>query len=353
MSAFAGGDVVLGAPCAAGAGSAAVAELLWFTYRCGFEELAPYGFTDDAGWGCMLRSAQMLLGNALTRNGAAPRLATAALFADAPGDSAPFGLHNFAKCGLRYDVLPGEWYGPGVACHVLRDLVDWRRNAPGGPALRVAVRTPERRCPPRARGDAMTQSRRDAAAEDPAPAPEDAAPLDVDGADPLLRPPPERARARGGGERARAAAASGAPPRRRLGRRAPRGRPRAALFFPGLAARDGGADVYGLDPHTVQPALAVGDDGALRPGAAASVAPRDAKKLAADALDPSLALAFYCADRDDFLDFVGRARALPGAPLFEVVDAAPRRGGACFDDDDDDDASGGGGGDDEDDWEVV
>jgi len=143
MSAFAGGDVVLGAPCAAGAGSAAVAELLWFTYRCGFEELAPYGFTDDAGWGCMLRSAQMLLGNALTRNGAAPRLATAALFADAPGDSAPFGLHNFAKCGLRYDVLPGEWYGPGVACHVLRDLVDWRRNAPGGPALRVAVRTPE------------------------------------------------------------------------------------------------------------------------------------------------------------------------------------------------------------------
>ena len=82
-------------------------------------------------------------------------------------------------------------------------------------------------------------------------------------------------------------------------------------------------------------------------------ASRDAKKLAVDALDPSLALAFYCADRDDFLDFVGRARALPGAPLFEVVDAAPRRGGACFDDDDDDDASGGGGGDDDDDWEVV
>ena len=181
MSAFAGGDVVLGAPCAAGAGSAAVAELLWFTYRCGFEELAPYGFTDDAGWGCMLRSAQMLLGNALTRNGAAPRLATAALFADAPGADAPFGLHNFAKCGLRYDVLPGEWYGPGVACHVLRDLVDWRRNAPGGPALRVAVRTPEAPLSVEGACDAMTQSRRDAAAEDPAPAPEDAAPLDVDG----------------------------------------------------------------------------------------------------------------------------------------------------------------------------
>jgi cysteine protease ATG4 len=209
MSAFAGGDVVLGAPCGAGAGSAAVAELLWFTYRCGFEELAPYGFTDDAGWGCMLRSAQMLLGNALTRNGAAPRLATAALFADAPGDAAPFGLHNFAKCGLRYDVLPGEWYGPGVACHVLRDLVDWRRNAPGGPALRVAVRTPEAPLSVEGACDAMTRSRRDAAAEDPAPAPEDSAPLDVDGADPLLRPPPElAARERRRSESAAAAAAA-------------------------------------------------------------------------------------------------------------------------------------------------
>ena len=134
--------------------------------------------------------------------------------------------------------------------------------------------------------------------------------------------------------------------------------PRAMKAF--IAAAISGADVKfvpmakGAEGHGGSPiALAVGDDGALGPGAAASVASRDAKKLAVDALDPSLALAFYCADRADFLDFVGRARALPGAPLFEVVDAAPRRGGACFDDDDDDDASGGGGGDDEDDWEVV
>ncbi|KAH8077569.1 hypothetical protein JL720_9951 [Aureococcus anophagefferens] len=214
MSAFAGGDVVLGAPCAAGAGSAAVAELLWFTYRCGFEELAPYGFTDDAGWGCMLRSAQMLLGNALTRNG--------------------------RRRG-------------------------WRR----------------RRSSRRA-GD----SRRSAAG-------------------------------------------------------------RARRSSSGLAAR-GGADVAASTRTRSSPRSPSATTGRSGP-APRRPSPRDAKKLAADALDPSLALAFYCADRDDFLDFVGRARALPGAPLFEVVDAAPRRGGACFDDDDDDDASGGGGGDDEDD----
>ena len=62
------------------------------------------------------------------------------------------------------------------------------------------------------------------------------------------------------------------------------------LWRLGVPGDWGFADVYGLDPHTVQPALAVGDDGALGPGAAASVASRDAKRLAVDALDPSLAL---------------------------------------------------------------
>ena len=28
----------------------------WFTYRQGFRPMAPYPYTDDAGWGCMLVS---------------------------------------------------------------------------------------------------------------------------------------------------------------------------------------------------------------------------------------------------------------------------------------------------------
>lgn len=41
---------------------------MWVTYRSGFPRMEPYGYTDDSGWGCMLRSAQMLMSQALQRH---------------------------------------------------------------------------------------------------------------------------------------------------------------------------------------------------------------------------------------------------------------------------------------------
>ena len=43
-------------------------SLFRFTYRSGFETLSPYHYSDDAGWGCMLRSAQMIMAQAFSRH---------------------------------------------------------------------------------------------------------------------------------------------------------------------------------------------------------------------------------------------------------------------------------------------
>ena len=31
-----------------------------------------------------------------------------------------FGIHNLVQCGVKYDKLPGEWFGPSTAALVLR-----------------------------------------------------------------------------------------------------------------------------------------------------------------------------------------------------------------------------------------
>jgi Peptidase family C54 len=117
-------------------------SLFWFTYRGGFPEIAPYGIFSDAGWGCMLRSAQMMLAQALrvhfkSREWKSHRLSISqrrrepflrsllTWMADFPSASDNvFAIHQMVACGMaKYEILPGEWYGPTTACHVLRDLV--------------------------------------------------------------------------------------------------------------------------------------------------------------------------------------------------------------------------------------
>ncbi|KAL2135670.1 hypothetical protein VTI74DRAFT_7351 [Chaetomium olivicolor] len=129
---------------------------IWMTYRTGFDVIPrstdpkatsalsfamrlktsfgdQTGFSSDTGWGCMIRSGQSLLANALlvSRLGRDWRRATdpdgereiLALFADDP--RAPYSLHNFVKHGaISCGKYPGEWFGPSATARCIQALAD-------------------------------------------------------------------------------------------------------------------------------------------------------------------------------------------------------------------------------------
>jgi cysteine protease ATG4 len=134
---------------------------VWMTYRSGFapiqksqdpkatsamsfrvrmQNLASPGFTSDAGFGCMIRSGQCILANALQilRLGREWRWQDhetqkehgdiLSLFADDP--QAPFSIHRFVEHGAAVcGKYPGEWFGPSAAARCIQDLVNKYKEA--------------------------------------------------------------------------------------------------------------------------------------------------------------------------------------------------------------------------------
>ena len=124
---------------------------IWLTYRNNFPPIAKSsdpaatsgisfatklrnlgnqaGFSSDTGWGCMIRSGQSLLANAVStlRLGGDWRRGqreeehrdVLSLFADAPG--APFSIHKFVEHGAQAcGKHPGEWFGPSATARCIR-----------------------------------------------------------------------------------------------------------------------------------------------------------------------------------------------------------------------------------------
>ncbi|KAK4452114.1 putative cysteine protease [Podospora aff. communis PSN243] len=135
---------------------------IWMTYRTGFEIIPRSedpkaasalsftmrlktsfgdqlgGFSSDTGWGCMIRSGQSLLANALliTRLGREWRRSTdpgaegevLSLFAD--DARAPYSLHNFVRHGaVACGKYPGEWFGPSATSRCIQALASDHENS--------------------------------------------------------------------------------------------------------------------------------------------------------------------------------------------------------------------------------
>jgi cysteine protease ATG4 len=346
------------------------ATLLWFTYRCDFPEIAPYRITTDAGWGCMLRSAQMMLGQALrmhfkTRSWRPPPAVAArkvdpfvrsllTWFADHPSrNECVFSLHNMVAAGLaKYDVLPGEWYGPGTAAYVMRDLVEMyeqqrKQHADADPIFRVYV-APQGTVYRDAVDDLMTKQAQEARSKQAAPQvkPEPLHPLEPlhidhqqcnadliwDTAVLILIPLRLGLKTFNNAEYTKGLAHMFSFPQSVgvLG-----GRPRGARWFYGASA-DG--KLYGLDPHTIQMAperrAVTTKDGkrttviAMTDDYVTSVHTTNPETMSLAKVDPSLALGFYCKNRADLDELCQSLLAWnlanPTLPeLFTMADAVP------------------------------
>ncbi|NWZ29941.1 ATG4D protease, partial [Asarcornis scutulata] len=114
---------------------------LWLTYRRDFPVLPGTSWSTDGGWGCALRSGQMLLAQGLLLHllgrdwtwsgalGGSPlsppsppeaerwHRALVACFGDHP--RAPLGIHRLVELGRGAGKRAGDWYGPSIVAHIL------------------------------------------------------------------------------------------------------------------------------------------------------------------------------------------------------------------------------------------
>lgn len=93
------------------------------------------GYTNDIGWGCTLRVAQMLIAHTILRHKLKDyTLKTLiqdkntylkmlrVMHDNADGRNGAFSIQNIVRMSLLYNKYPGEWHGPGSISNVFKDL---------------------------------------------------------------------------------------------------------------------------------------------------------------------------------------------------------------------------------------
>ncbi|XP_077500758.1 autophagy-related 4b [Amblyomma americanum] len=113
---------------------------LWFTYRREFPAIPGTDITSDCGWGCMLRSSQMMLAQAILthflgrswryRKGRQSEASdfmhrtVVRWFGDRTADASPFSLHKLVQMGHESGKQAGDWYGPSSAAYILKEALE-------------------------------------------------------------------------------------------------------------------------------------------------------------------------------------------------------------------------------------
>jgi cysteine protease ATG4 len=280
--------------------------LTWFTYRRDFAPIVPSTYTSDTGWGCMLRSAQMMLARTLsvhllgpdwnptTADGASLQRYMQILqwFEDKP--SAPYSVHKIAQSGINFGKQVGEWFGPSTAAQVLGELVVTHPES----SLSIYLST-----------ESMLYLDEISAICTNNHTSHDWLPLliliplrlGLDSLNEVYIPSlkklftlPQSVGIIGG-------------------------RPRAAMYF--IANQDD--SFFFLDPHLVQPFVPMDDPSSIPLQTFHCNLPQ---KMGIASIDPSMALGFYCKNKQDFDAFWQAAIELSKeeSPVFGVAAQAPQ-----------------------------
>ncbi|WVZ87726.1 hypothetical protein U9M48_034321 [Paspalum notatum var. saurae] len=296
---------------------------IWITYRKGFETIADSKLTSDVNWGCMVRSSQMLVAQALIFHhlGRSWRktpekpynpeyIGVLHLFGDS--EACAFSIHNLLQAGKSYGLAAGSWVGPYAMCRAWQTLIrtnreqadsaDGKENFPMALYVVSGDEDGERGGAPVVCIDVAAQLCSDFNKGQSTWSPILLLVPLVLGLDkinpryiPLLKETFTLPQSLG-----------------ILG-----GKPGTSTYIAGV--QDDRA-LY-LDPHDVQMAVNIAPDNLEAD--TSSYHCSVVRDLALDQIDPSLAIGFYCRDKDDFDDFCSRASELVekanGAPLFTVV----------------------------------
>ena len=125
---------------------------LWFTYRKDFAAInGNPKYTSDCGWGCMLRSAQMLVAqglllhffgkdwslyNKLRAHEYRLYKNIISLFNDRPSKHCPFGIHQLLEIADKKQIgnpnlenlndvsRVGSWFGPTSVCQLMKEAIE-------------------------------------------------------------------------------------------------------------------------------------------------------------------------------------------------------------------------------------
>ncbi|KAF9426416.1 Cysteine protease atg4 [Podila epigama] len=272
--------------------------LIWCTYRHSYAPIKPSNFTTDVGWGCMLRSGQGLLANALAiqfmgRGWSRPVPGDANWdvyvkilywFLDDMNAKSPFSVHRIALLGKQLGKNIGEWFGPSTTSQVTKALV---HNFPES-GLGVYVSTDGVIYKDQVE-EAATLKKKDGFGHLLILV---TVRLGIDKLNPIYND---------------AIKATFEFPQS-LGIAG--GRPSSSYYFVGYQ----GDDLFYLDPHHSRCVVETKDPKDYVAEDFATYHCEVVRKIDINSIDPSMLLAFYCRDRNDFDAFAERVKELNARP---------------------------------------